>query len=692
MIQTRKRIVAWVRSEWPIICTLSLFVAFFVFLGTRPALRVGDGSEYYAMLLAWRDTLRPFMTPASWASYASFYDSHEVRYLVAPETLKVAYPALVSGSTTDFNHFWFYGLLPGIMGRVLAPIGHAQPHLLFLGFHCFLAAIPLMLSWKCFRWPGLLSVGVIFFLSPVLWYFDKVHTELFTVCLVLASVILFRVGHFLPSALFIALASTQNISLLAVALVVVLLDLIRRTGKTVFSVVEVIFLIATAFAVAVHPLYYFFRLGALTPQFVAGGAALGANLRTFYLWFIDPDLGLLPNWPLVVVGVLVAVAIRAIGIRSLKKRATGAGVASPVAWGIYVGIYLVINLLAQSSTQNLNSGASPGPSRYGLWYIPLFFPVILELCSFLLRPLSPAEWSRSRFDVLSNRYPPRWLPAIGLCLLAAGGSWYSYVFYRPSLPEIGAYEASWSSEYLQRHVPYLYDPPAEVFRGRYGNIGADPRLNDARAIIGPDCKKLLVQGAEKTLVFGGSGCVYSASKLMSVLRGSATANDGPFPKYVHLSDGEAAKARYSVVWNKWQNVGSSSDRSILAAGWGGIEAWGAWSSRRYATLNVPCDTRQPPTSSLRIDLALRPFLAPLHPKVDTEFFVDGKRVQQQSFELPDVTEREVSLVVPSSSCRTGLLSVDLKIVEPASPASLQLSDDPRELGVGLSRFRQRMVQ
>jgi len=44
---------------------------------------------------------------------------------------------------------------------------------------------------------------------------------------------------------------------------------------------------------------------------------------------------------------------------------------------VFVVSYLAISLFAQSSTQNLNSAATPGLSRYGLWYIALFFPLFL---------------------------------------------------------------------------------------------------------------------------------------------------------------------------------------------------------------------------------------------------------------------------------------------------------------------------
>ncbi|MCK9912270.1 hypothetical protein MXD81_24160, partial [Microbacteriaceae bacterium K1510] len=43
--------------------------------------------------------------------------------------------------------------------------------------------------------------------------------------------------------------------------------------------------------------YYFARYGVVTPQVLAGGATPGLYLNIWYIWLIDPDIGLFPNWP-----------------------------------------------------------------------------------------------------------------------------------------------------------------------------------------------------------------------------------------------------------------------------------------------------------------------------------------------------------------------------------------------------------
>ncbi len=672
--------------HWPVMLCLTVLALGFVHLKATPAPRVGDGSEYYALFIAWRDTLRPFMTPASWAGYAAFFEAHQVPYLVAPDALKAAFPALVSGNTADFNHFWFYGLIPALVARLLAPLVKVHPQTMFLAFHYFLAALPIALSWKYFRWRGLWATVILFLLSPAVWYADKVHTEFFTVSLVLCSVIFFRAGRLLPSALCLALASTQNISLLAVALIVVLMDVVRRHGRLPYSTGDAVTLIATAFAVAIHPLYYFFRLGALTPQLVAGGAEIGANLKTFYLWFLDPDLGLLPNWPLIVF-LFVLTRIRTVLLKpeavltELEERRPSAP-----GWLVYVGSYLLINLFAQSSTQNLNSGATPGLARYALWYVPLFFPICLGVGAmledaFARRPSGAASLDQA---VYRDRTRRRLVGATLICGLA-GGCVYSYVYFRPALTEAGAYEPSWSSALLQRYAPGLYDPPPEVFMERYGMIGESVELNHARAIVGPDCRKLLLLRRDNPLVFGGPTCMYSSQKLVQVLNQSGRPGFNIDSRYVRLTDEEAARARYSVESNAWEPVDPTGlNQAVLAAGWGTSEAWGVWSSAKVPELRFPCTEGATP---VRIDLSLRAFLTAGHEAIRTRFMVAGKLVEEQTFKLPDVAERVVSLAVPSGSCQDGRVKVAIDIIEPMTPLALGLSDDARLLGVGLSRFR-----
>ncbi|WP_217619259.1 hypothetical protein, partial [Achromobacter sp. GbtcB20] len=167
------------------------------------------------------------------------------------------------------------------------------------------------------------------------------------------------VERYLAAALFIALASTQNPSFALVACIPLFYRVVLQRERR-YSLFEVAMAVAVVVAVLAHPVYYFARYGVVTPQLLAGGAALGGNIWTFYVWIVDPDLGLLPNWPL---GLLVLLAAL---VAYLRKPVSLAG---PGTWRVtaFVLACCAINFFAHSSTTNLNSGATPGLARYALW-------------------------------------------------------------------------------------------------------------------------------------------------------------------------------------------------------------------------------------------------------------------------------------------------------------------------------------
>ena len=45
------------------------------------------------------------------------------------------------------------------------------------------------------------------------------------------------------------------------------------------------------------------------------------------------------------------------------------------------GVALVVGLLTFAQTPNVNHGGTPGPSRYGLWLMPLAIPALRAMTS-----------------------------------------------------------------------------------------------------------------------------------------------------------------------------------------------------------------------------------------------------------------------------------------------------------------------
>ena len=281
----------------------------FMLMARLPALRVGDGSEYYAMFYAWSEAWRPWTTAASHSAYDALLQSGTVEGLVPRDWFDQYFGALRIGATTDFNHFWFYSLLAALCQKLMLVVGvRLSPHASFMLLHALLVAVTLGVAWRHDRWRGVAVIVMLIVGSPIVWYLNKVHTEVFTVCLLLLAMLAMHRARYAAASLLLALVSTQNPSFALIAGIPwayrVLLQWRQR-----YSGAELLMLAGAAVGVLVHPAYYYWRYHVATPQLLAGGADLGGNLSTFYIWIIDPDLGLLPNWPLGTVALLLGAVL-----------------------------------------------------------------------------------------------------------------------------------------------------------------------------------------------------------------------------------------------------------------------------------------------------------------------------------------------------------------------------------------------
>ncbi|MEX3941235.1 hypothetical protein AB4Y44_17100 [Paraburkholderia sp. BR10937] len=613
----------------------------FVFAMTRlTPTRVGDGSEYYALFLAWKDTLRPFMTPASWAQYTALFDSGAIRAMVPLQQLMGMFPALRLGVTADVNHFWAYSGLTAFLSLIPSAVGiRLTPHNAFLFTHAVLFAMVLVMALRLAGWKGLGGVLLLTVCSPMIWFMDKVHTEFFTFCFVLAGVIACNSSLFFAAALFLAVASTQNISFAAVAFVPLLIDLYRRKHRT-YSFFEVVALAFSALLVFVHPLYYFFRYGVFDPQFLAGGAKVGLNLKIAYIWLFDPDVGLFPNWPL---GIVLVVY----GLIALKR--SGWNSQSVKNHVFFSACYLAINLPVQSSTENLNSGGTPGLARYATWYIPLFYPLAASLIGTFLRV---SKTQKAFITVL-----------VVLCF------GFTFRYQRPQLSEAGYISPSPVSRLVQTYLPNTYNPPAEIFKGRYGGIGEDPELQRAYAVIGPDCRKILLNGGDGP-IYGGPGCGFAANLLAATVKAHVKSAGVQGGDYFYLTDAEASQARFlcsqTIDFSKQGNIPNS-----ILSGFSSAEDWGRWTDGAHATLTC----RAPNATSAHISL--------------TTFSPDGRRqnvlvsvneAAPQQFTL-DGTQQTLSIQLPPLTA--GQIKLRFDLPDAISPKEAGLSEDSRRLGIGI---------
>jgi len=651
--------VPFLKKNRPLLLLLAAALLLFLVVGRMVhPVRVGDGSEYYAMVQAWQAGHRPWMTPAAYDAYQALFDTNKILGLVTRDQLANAFPALRLGATSDFNHFWFYSFLAFLCVKALGLLGlHLSAHQGFLALHFLLFSLTVTLAYRYFRWRGVIAVGLMLLVSPVFWFIDKAHTEFFTVCLLLSAMVLMRAERYLGAAACIALASTQNPSFALVACIPLFYRVVLQRKQT-YTLAEVILLVITVLGVLAHPVYYFLRFGVPTPQLLAGGAALGANLSTFYVWILDPDLGLLPNWPL---GLLVLLVC----IFAVNRRADSATPRRPdLRWSAFALLYLLINFYAHSSTTNLNSGATPGLARYALWYLPLGFPLFLHAVALFAAP-GLRRWAALAVVL--------WL------------GWSSVKVNDPRKFEQYTLPSKWSA-FLQRRIPDLYNPPAEIFFERYSGLGENVYIKPPRFILGPDCSKMLVDPAPgRQDAIAPAACLFDQAALNAYANDARLAIDAGMAKHAapyYSKLGEEVRKRLLVVLKPGIHLASAEGdgASILADGWSMRENWGVWSDGHRATLVIPCNSGQyfAASTSFTLRLKLRPF---------NKQAISISAATGELWRGPiSSTDQLVELKVPAAACTDGRQRIVLDLPDAISPMKLMGSPDGRVLGVGLSSW------
>ena len=630
---------------------IGLFVAFALCTGL-PTCRVGDGCEYYAMFLSWAKSSRPFMTDVDWANYDALYRTGTIRGLMPVEVLRGAFPYLVRGETADFVHFWFYSLCAALNYRALSLLGlPVGPQTSFLLLHWELSCIVGLLAYRWFGKRGLGAVVALVVGSPLLWFVNKAHTEFFTFAVTLGAVICFLKSKNLASATFLALASTQNISFAPISALVLAFELGTRQRKLACSLLEGVLLIVIALALVIHPAYYFFRFGVIDPILASGAAAVGLHLEHFYIWFFDPDIGLFPNFPVAILLVTAALLPATREDRSdLAKRRNF----------VFAAVYVGISLLAQSSTTNLNSGATPSVARYALWYACLLFPVVLVAIRWASR------LGRAWRTVLV-------LSAVLLCVVNATLNW-------PGRPP-NHLRPTQLSRFVQTHLSFLYNPPAEVFAERFGGMGESlPRA--LLAVVGPDCKKVLVYtGDARRLILDANGCAFDSTELSRLLhaRMSRTANAAKKSLYLTLDDAE--RESIALVCPPRLDLTSKNAETtpaFMLRGFGPAEPHGRWSIGSEG--------------SLRCRLGPEDHYSTL--RVQAHAFLANNREQRMAVSVASGAESATYRFSGNEPSRT--VDIDLSRLDgrdlvvrfhfpdAVSPSSLGISDDHRRLAVGFA--------
>jgi len=114
------------------------------------------------------------------------------------------------------------------------------------------------------------------------------------------------------------------------------------------------------------------------------------------------------------------------------------------------------------------------------------------------------------------------------------------------------------------------------------------------------------------------------------------------------------------------------------------ELWGSWTEGSNASLIIPLPAGKPRLLMLQ----LRAFVNGKHPNQTFEILIDGVLVKKVTLDKFEGNIIEVPM--PQSALSEQFMKVQFKLLNPASPKSLGISDDDRQLGIGLisALFRQ----
>jgi hypothetical protein len=417
-----------------------------VLVATSRPQRVGDAREYLAMAMNMARLQSPALSPGDMLRIEQQFE--QLHFAGLP--LAFHHQLTDASGRQDFFHFWFYPAL-AVPGIWLTAITGLHPNygfvalnvLLFLGA---LWVVSTRLDWR-------LTAAV--FCSPVLWWIDKSHTEVFTFSLLAVAFVLLREAPWW-SMICLGAAATQNLPHAALVVCVGVGTLVVRRGAWRDSRFWTGACIATALAL-LHPVYYEWRWGLPTPQLVLGTQARVPTIQELGAVVWDPNIGVLFHAPLLVMTCVVAAVV--VGVRARSR------LIEMEIWLALAGA--AIFLLSFAQTTNLNNGATPGMSRYALWLIPLAIPILQRAAVAVPPP------SRRWFVLL----------ALATCI-------WSIVAFQPRRPE-NYCAPSRIASILWTRWPSLDNPLPEIFAERLS--GEEPGLVP---VATPDCAKVLLIGGQ----------------------------------------------------------------------------------------------------------------------------------------------------------------------------------------------------
>lgn len=619
---------------------------------------IGDGREYYCMLINISQFHQPYATDESLKAY-NIYSSNTSPSFFTSSYFIDNFPMFTVEGKIDFPHFWFYSLLAAPFAIILKflslDIGYS-----FTLLHLALFFLVLYISNKYYKNIGMLASLLIILSSPAIWYINKAHTEFFTVTLSILAIIYFMQRKLVISSLLFAVLSTQNPPFAIISIIIgfyaIYTEKQKLLGKKNLSLI-----LLTIVFLSLHPVYYFLRLGVITPQLLTGVTSDTPSLHKMLLWFLDIDIGLFANWffgSLIVLIVLIS-NIKNITFKNLNFNY------------FFVFISFVIFSYSQSKTLNINHGAIVSMSRYGLWYIAFFFPLIyFVFLKFKTKKLTFTLLGMATFLlVLINLY------------------------YNNPKNLDGVVNQTLFAKTLYKYFPKIYEPEPEIFIEKIIKQEISYTSFEPWAVSNDSSNKIIVLKKNFLLLDKCNLPEIVNSKYNLELDVFIKALDHftKYPKdeffYVYFKSEDLLKSMKNPKKDIVKIIYSSDDlrmaeaNSTLKNGWNNAEDWGVWSKDNIATIEI----KDINTNDKKFHLSFiatswlvdRNITIKINGKFYANFLVAKDIRKQYSGGCNDINFKQnntmlVEFIVPDYD---------------KSPKKLAISEDNRTLGIGLSSIK-----
>ena len=125
-----------------------------------------------------------------------------------------------------------------------------------------------------------------------------------------------------------------------------------------------------------------------------------------------------------------------------------------------------------------------------------------------------------------------------------------------------------------------------------------------------------------------------------------------------------------INWEEW-----------MSRQWQIPENWGAWTNGTIASMRVPT----PKDAVNKIIFKLRAFVTPQFPEQNIEIWIDGTPIKK--VKISSATGQELVIDLPKSLKPSHEVLIEFRDLKPSSPKQLGLSQDNRQIAIGLESLQ-----